>query len=244
MKWVEQLREELNGLNPHVVVTCGATATAALTGISKILKYRGYFYESQGLTRSLKVLPTIHPSAALRGMYIYRYLIAADLRKAAENSESPELVRPERQLAFGFDRVEEVLEWCDYFAKQPRLCFDIEVLNYELACIGFSSSPEVACSIPLDERWTLDEEVAIWRGLQSVLNAPSIKIAQNGLFDTNFLLTRCGIKVEGVLEDTMVAHSVMYPELPKGLGFLGSMYCGTQAYWKDAVKFNSIKAED
>jgi len=33
----------------------------------------------------------------------------------------------------------------------------------------------------------------------------------------------------------------MYPELPKGLGFLGSIYCGSQEYWKDMVKFDDIK---
>jgi len=41
----------------------------------------------------------------------------------------------------------------------------------------------------------------------------------------------------------MVAHSIMYPELRKGLDFLGSLYCGTQAYWKDKVKFTNIKEE-
>lgn len=244
MTWVERLRDELSSLHPNVVVTCGATATAALCGISKITKFRGYFFESQGTSKCLKVLPTIHPSAALRGMYIWRYLIAADLKKAREESDSPDLVRPERTLAYGFDQVSEVLEWCDFLASQDRLSTDTEVKNYELACIGFASSPEVACTIPLDERWTLDEEVAIWRGIQKVLKSPSKKIFQNGFFDVHFMLTKCGLETEGEIEDTMIAHSVIYPELPKGLGFLGSMYCGTQAYWKDMVKFNSIKAED
>ncbi len=41
----------------------------------------------------------------------------------------------------------------------------------------------------------------------------------------------------------MIGHSVMFPEFPKGLDFLGSLYCGSQAYWKDAVKFDNIKGE-
>jgi hypothetical protein len=74
-------------------------------------------------------------------------------------------------------------------------------------------------------------------------NENSVKVAQNAIFDIHFLLTRCGIEAKGRVEDTMIGHSVMFPEFPKGLDFLGSLYCGTQAYWKDAVKFNNIKGE-
>jgi DNA polymerase I-like protein with 3'-5' exonuclease and polymerase domains len=74
-------------------------------------------------------------------------------------------------------------------------------------------------------------------------NPNSVKVVQNGAFDINFLLTRCGIEVRGPIEDTMIAHHIQYPELQKGLGFLGSIYCGSQAYWKDMIKFENIKEE-
>ena len=61
------------------------------------------------------------------------------------------------------------------------------------------------------------------------------------MFDIPFLLTRAGVDVRGPIHDTMVGHSVLYPELQKGLGFLGSIYCGAQEYWKDTVKFKNIK---
>lgn len=245
MMWVESLREELNERKPNIIVACGATAFAALTGQKQILKYRGYFFESRGLTPERKVLPTIHPAAALRGMYLYRYLISLDFKKAKEESGFPELKRPERQLVYEFGTVQEVLEWLDYFAEQPRVGFDIEVLNYELACISFSTASDIAISIPLVSRWSEQDELQIWRAMQRVLGKPNTtKIIQNAIFDTHFLLTRCGIAVRGPIEDTMIGHSVMFPELRKGLDFLGSLYCGTQAYWKDFVKFDSIKAED
>jgi len=63
----------------------------------------------------------------------------------------------------------------------------------------------------------------------------------------HFLLTRCSIVVEPLTaemyEDTMVAHSIMYPEMLKGLGFLTSMYGGSQEYYKNMVKFDNIKEE-
>lgn len=242
--WVNELREELNGHGCNVIVACGAVAQAALTGHSKVNKYRGYMFESIGLTDVRKVIPTIHPSAALRGMYTYRHLIASDLKKARQECETRELVRPQRQLVYGFGSVNEVLEWLEYYEQAEILAFDIEVLNYEISCISLSSDPSIAISIPLADKWSDGEELQIYRALQKVLGNPrSIKIIQNSIFDIHFLLTRCGIEVAGPIHDTMIAHSCMYSELPKGLAFLVSIYGGAQAYYKDMVRFNNIKEE-
>jgi len=238
------LYEELNEVRPNIIVAAGACAQAALTGQHRIMKYRGYLFPAHGLNYQTKVIPTVHPTASLRGQYIYRHIIAADLKKAKEYSKSPELTRPERQLIYNWTTLTEVLEWLEYFAQQPLVCFDIEVMNFEVSCIGLSSSPGVAISVPLDSRWTAGEELQLWRSLQAVLgNGDSVKIAQNGIFDIHILLTRCGIEVRGPVHDTMIAHHIMYSELPKGLGFLGSLYCGAQAYWKDAIKWDNIKEE-
>lgn len=244
MYWVEELRKELDEVEANIIVACGATAQAALTGYHKVMKYRGYVFESTGLAQTRKVIPTIHPAAALRGMYIYRHIIAADLKKAKAESSTRELQRPDRQLIFNFQTCNEVLEWLDYYEKAAIVGFDIEVLNYEVSCISFASDPSIAISVPLVGKWTEDEEMQIWRAIQRVLGNPaSTKIVQNGIFDIHFLLTRCGIEVKGPVHDTMIGHHVMYSELPKGLAFLVSVYGGAQAYYKDMVKFTNIKEE-
>lgn len=261
MNWVHELREELDDLQPNIIVACGKTALAAITGQTAITKLRGYLLETIELANVHKCLPCIHPAACLYNQgggdfgglatssvkpYLYRYIITCDLRKAKELSTTPELVRPERQLVYNFANVSEVLEWLDYFAEQPLVCFDIEVLNYEVSCISFSSSPDIAASIPLAHTWSETDETQIWRGIQKILGNPkSVKTGQNLIFDNHFLLTRCGVEVRGPIQDTMIAHSIVYPELPKGLGFLGSLYCGSQEYWKDMVKWSepNIKEE-
>jgi DNA polymerase I-like protein with 3'-5' exonuclease and polymerase domains len=178
------------------------------------------------------------------GNYLYRYLISADLKKAKIESSIPELILPERKISCSYFSLQEVLDWLDYFATEPVVSFDIEVMQYELASIAFSSSPEIACSIPLDERWRVEEEALIYRAIQRVLGNPnSIKVGQNLIFDIHFLQSRCGIMTNGPVYDTMLAHSIMYPDLRKGLGFLGSIYLGAQPYWKDMVKFHNIKNE-
>lgn len=257
--WVKDLREELNAHGCNVIVACGKTAMAALTGRTDISKVRGYVFPSIELDPQRKVIPTIHPAASLydrkggdKGAlatsefkpYLYRHVITADLKKAKVERDSRDLKRPNRQLIYEFGSVTEVLEWIDYYEKQPLVSLDIEVLNYELACISFSSDPSVGISIPIASAWTEMDELQIWRGLQRVLGNPeSVKVVQNGVFDIWFLATRCGLIVRGPIHDTMIGHSVMYPELPKGLGFIGSIYCGAQEYWKDAVKFSNIKEE-
>jgi hypothetical protein len=177
-------------------------------------------------------------------------MIVADLKKARMESTFPEIVRPERTLIYEYSSVEEALQWMEFLVTQPELAFDIEVINYAVSCISFSPRPDLGVVIPIansdfrPQGWTEDEEVMLWRGIQNVLGNPSsTKIVQNGSFDIHFLLTECGVTVAGPIRDTMIGHSVMFPELPKGLDFLGSIYCGSQEYWKDSVKFKNIKDE-
>lgn len=241
MDYVYLLQAEMSEQKANVIVAAGAASFSALCSLRKLSRYRGYVFPSTSLP-GRKVIPIHHPSAAMRGMYTYRYLIANDLKKAKEECLFPELSRPERQLVYQHDTVADALDWLAYYEKQDIVGFDIEVLNFEVSCISFSSKSDLACVIPLVGKWTLEEEALLWRGIQKVLGNPnSVKVIQNSMFDIPFLLTRNGVTVRGPIHDTMIAHSIMFADLPKGLGFLGSIYCGAQEYWKDSVTFTNIK---
>lgn len=243
-QYVEILKDELEEINPNIIIALGPASFAALCSLPHLSMYRGYIFESN-LIKGKKVLPTFHPAQAIRGMYTYRYLIATDMKKAREESQFPEFRYPERSLVYSHQSCSDVLDWLRFYESEDLVGFDLEVLNYEVSCISFASTPELACVIPIVDRWTIDEEMLIWRGIQKVLgNEKSLKVVQNGMFDIPFLLTHNGVVTRGEIHDTMVGHSIMYPELQKSLGFLGSIYCGSQPYWKDTVKFKSIKGED
>lgn len=245
------LMAELDGLDPNIIVTMGVAPTLALSGINKLHTYRGYVYPSIGLASKRKIIPTFSPGSTIRGNYVNRFVIQSDLRKAKQESSIPELVRPDRKLLYSFHSVEEILQWMEVFYNAPEVSFDIEVINYEISCVSFSLDPSMAVVVPIgasalqSREWTELEELQIWRAVQRVLGNPaSKKIVQNGAaFDIPFMLMNIGIVVRGLIEDTMIAHHVMFPDLPKGLGFLGSIYCGSQEYWKDAVKWDNIKEE-
>jgi uracil-DNA glycosylase family 4 len=244
MAFVDELRGELDQCGANIIVACGDAAFLALTGLNKLSKYRGYIFRSQGLKEERKVIGTHHPSSSLRGMYTYRHMMVSDMQKAKGESGFRELIRPDRKLIYDFPTVEDALQWLEYFETVNIVSVDIEVLNYEVSCISFSADPDIAISMPITDRWELEEEAMIWKAIQRILGNPrSAKVFQNGIFDIHFLMTRNGIVVRGPIHDTMIAHSIMYPDLPKGLGFLGSIYCGSQEYWKDTVSFTNIKED-
>lgn len=243
-EWLEKLYAELDSVKSNVVVALGSTALCALTGSTRISRYRGYVMQGLPRVHGRKIIPTYHPAASLRGQYILRYYISADFEKAAKESAILGIVRPERKLVVP-TTLSEATEWLDTLAKAFALAIDIEVVNFEVSCICFAPTPELSVSVPMyHEHWTVEEEMVLWRKIANILTSTKIiKIFQNGIFDCHFLATRCGIKVAEPIEDTMIAHSVQYPEMLKGLEFLVSLYCGSQQYYKDMVKWNNIKKE-
>ncbi len=239
---LQRLREELDATSCNVIVACGRASSVALAGVGAVAAKRGYVFPSIGLQQTRKVIPTHHPGQAVRGTYTYKHMITCDLQKAREESKFRELIRPDRRLVYEYDSVEEALQWIEAFVGKSPLSVDIEVINFEVSCINLSIDPRIGVVIPLADRWTLDEEALIWRAMANLLEDPSTtKVLQNAIFDIQFMLSRYGIYLRGPIHDTMIGHSCMYPEFPKGLGFLGSLYCGSQQYWKDMVKFDDIK---
>lgn len=242
-EWLDILYEELNGCTANVLVPLGKVALAATTGYHRISKYRGYVLAGTARVRGRKVVPAYHPAASLRGQYLLRYYITADLEKAKVESEFPEIRRPQRKLLIP-ETIEECNNALEVLEKATIWACDIEVVNFEVSAIGFAPTKQFAVSFPMyHEHWTLSEEAYLWRRFNSLLTGKAIKIFQNGIFDCHFLLKQCGIHVAPPIEDTMIAHSIQYPELLKSLEFLVSYHGGAQEYYKDMVKWDNIKKE-
>ena len=241
---LDRLRKELTELRPNIVIALGNTASWAILGSSGISRIRGTVtlggrlgYEQQ------KVLPTFHPAAILRDWSL-RPATVLDLAKAKRESEFPEIRRPERTVYI--EPSLEDLEWFyeAHLAHARLISFDIETSGDQITCCGFAPGPETAIVIPFrDNRrdnssghmgsyWpTKEAEVLAWGFVRRVLSLPIPKVAQNGLFDINFLWTRYGITVNQFEDDSMLLHHALHPESLKGLGFLGSVY-SNESSWK------------
>lgn len=237
--WLDRLQNTLSELAPKVVVPLGEIPTRALLNRHDYTAVRGYPFPGE---RFLTV-PSLHPKDMIWSNYEWRYYLSNDLRRAkllADGSHG--IINPDLRV------ISSVVEAREYLGSlrtsRTPTAFDIEVSNYEVSCIGFSGILNQAFTIPLDDRWTIEDEVMLWQLIATFLQDPSfVKITQNGLFDTYFLAYKMGIFTRGTIYDTMIASSVVYPDFLKGLGFLGSVHT-FYTYWKDQGGKHRIKAED
>lgn len=235
--YVEMLRRELLSLpNLTVAVPLGNAALYALCEQVKITKRRGSILEST-LIPGLKCVPTIHPASALRE-YVTEYLIRSDFKLALEESKYKELRLPEREII-----IEPTYQQCVDFLlqcfKSSEVGFDIEVMNEEISCMSFSIDPHHGISIPFvfdgNDYFTPDQELMIWKLVARLLSDHNVKkIGQNFIFDMSFVLRNYGIIVNNYA-CTMVGQALVYPDFPKGLDFITSVYT-REPYYKDDGK--------
>lgn len=201
----------------------------------------------------VKVLPTYHPVAMLRN-WSWRPIIVADLMKGQREAKFPEVRRPSRRVIVQ-PSLSEVLTWVEYCMKYPPplLSCDTETSLNMIDTFGFARSRSDALVIPFGPHrlkrgqnyvtnwpirdgekvasyWTEGEERQVWRAVRALLESPIPKLFQNGMYDLQYIL-RLGIRPAALQHDTMLLHHSLFPELQKGLGFLGSIYTN-EASWK------------
>ena len=232
-----RLREEILYAKPNVIVALGNVALSAICNTAGIGRVRGTLHTSK-LVEGIKVIPTYHPAAILR-QYDNRSFVVADLMKAKAESEFPEF-RLLRRTLHVEPTVQDLFVWRDRLLSASHLAFDIETKPSarQITCIGFSPTKTEAYVIPFWDRrkpgaryWdTAEDEAIAWRVTGEILNSPSVKIAQNGLYDVQYC-TDYKWYVRNFVEDTMILHHSLYPSVPKGLDFLGSLYVNERA-WK------------
>lgn len=232
-----RLREELVALKPNLVVALGGTAFWALCDTSGITKARGTVRFST-LIPGLKVLPAYHPAYVTR-MWDARLTLVADLAKAKLEKEFPDIRLPKREIWIN-PQIQDIETFINLYIKDcSLLAFDTETARKQITCISFAPSKDLAIVIPFVDKsrsdyryWsTKEREVKAWKLVRDILDLPMPKLAQNGLYDLQYLWKCHGIPVRNFFEDTMLLHHALYLELPKDLGFLGSIYT-SEASWK------------
>lgn len=240
--WEESgpFRELLDKSDCNVYVPMGNTALSCfLDGYVSITKHRGGVYKD---SKGRKFIPAIHPAAALRGQFLWRYLITWDLIKARKQSKDKEIIdKVDRHLEIdqSFNRI---IEYLNYVHDEVvELGFDIEVSNHQMSCFGISDRKEHAMCIPLlddrgQHRFTETEELMVLELLALILaERDKTVIGQNISFDAQFILQQNNIFIRSRLEDTMIANHILMPDFPKGLDFLASIHT-LEPYWKDEGK--------
>lgn len=237
---LDRLSAELQALQPNLVLALGNTACWALLRATNISSIRGTVAQGQADSPGqgkFKVLPTYHPAGVLSN-WSWRPICVADFMKGAREAQFPEIRRPTRQVLYN-PTIQEVEDYTDKLLfSATELSPDIETAGGLISMIGFASSIQEALVVPFLDRkkpgWSYwpdqGQEERAWAAVKRLLESPIPKVGQNFIYDLQYI-TKMGIRPQAVENDTMLMHHSLYPELQKGLGFLGSIYT-SEASWK------------
>jgi uracil-DNA glycosylase len=229
-----RLEEELTTVRPNLIVALGNPACWATLRTTAITSIRGTI--AQGI-ENIKVLPTFHPAGVMRN-WAWRPIVVADLIKALREAQFPEIIRPQRTIIIN-PSIEELEEWTELtLATATALSCDTETELGQIKMISFAPTVDHAMVVPfLDwskpggSYWPTEElEFRAWVCVRRLLESPIPKLWQNGMYDLQYTIRR-KIWPQRCEFDPMLLHHSIFPEMNKGLGFLGSIYTN-EASWK------------
>ena len=253
---VDRLFKEIWEVKPNLIVLLGNTACWAVLQQTNIGSIRGTITKSGAFCAErdnwIKAIGTYHPAGMMR-QWSWRTIIITDLIKAGREGQFPEIRRPARQVTISPTLVECEAWVRDVLANPPPLLsVDIETEGGQIKCVGFGRSRTEAFIIPFLDKakptyshWpTAGEERRAWDLCEALLSSPIPKLFQNGVYDLQYLL-RAGLRIAACHHDTMLLHHSWFPEMLKGLGFLGSVYTDEPA-WKlmRLAKADTTKADE
>ncbi len=251
-EYERKLYKTIRECNANVIVAFGAIPLYALTRKHPITKQRGSILEgvaqiskeflpnpenpSEPIPVPRKVIPTMHPASALpERVPLNGRLISWDLVRAKAESLTPKLYRVPRNIEWLLTPTQVSL-WLEEISTKKEVFFDIEIVNRELNCLCFGTDHLNCKVIPffahMRNVFTAQEEYDIMLKIAEIMANPEItKVGQNFIFDMGFLYNKYGI-VTNSFDDTMIAQGIIYPDFPKGLDFILSMYGEGEPYYK------------
>lgn len=202
--------------------------------------------------QSVKVLPTYHPAGVLRA-WAWRPIVVADLIKAHREAAFPEIRRPRRRVLVQ-PTIDEMLAWEQetYRLAPASIASDVETEAKQITMIGFARSPTEAMVVPFWDRtkpgysyWPdAATERKAWDCVERLLTYDAQNIGQNYMYDLQYI-TKMGIRPTRMTADTMLLHHSLFPEMQKGLAFLGSVYTNEISWklWRKR-KADTVKADE
>ncbi len=248
VEWIAKLKEEIELYQPNIIVALGSTALWALTGEKKISDFRGYILPCT-LVLGKKVLATYHPQAVNYEWKLY-FPTVLDLRKALRHSAFPTI--PETKQTFipnaPVKQFITYMEECIAHPEWDKLSVDVETIQpgSHIEELGLSHDPNFGISVFLlkgrSPALPEHDELSLWQTFAKLVSQKKI-IMQNGAYDCGVLWYNNHILIENIKMDTLVAAHICWPELPRDLGFLGSI-CLDVKPWKGSSKSSEYNPAD
>lgn len=250
---IRELWDEIHTINPNCILALGNESLRALTGKDKIVRWRGSIL--LGLDGKTKVVPTIHPANFLdrtdREVQTFKFsalaYVTLDFRRAVEESVSPLYAPPSRTLEIAWNSLDLYRFFRQYEDRDryPYCAIDIEAHHCIPICISFAFTRFHAISVPLlheipgwgpIEKLNKYEVVQMWQMVAEKLADPKLKkIGQNFKYDQQKIARPLGMRVNNIWIDTGLLAHALYPEHPRSLEFLTSIWT-REPYYKDEYR--------
>lgn len=244
-KCVPYLWEEIFEVNPKIIIPVGNISAKVLAKQRKsITQIRGTVYENEfewnGVKRSYKVLPTIHPSAAIRQYgNDYTQLILTDLKYAHR------IIHGDTQVTTNYKLLESIEDLRTYITHVTDLwrrgeciavAVDIETpMNVRFAeptarilSIQFSHEPHQGVMFLVDHPNSSVKTPVDYEDMCAILR-PFFKnvpiVGQNFLFDAPWLWVHTGARSFNLVFDTMLGSYFLFGDTrPYGLEYMAARY--------------------
>lgn len=253
-----QRREQEGELDQaKFIVGMGATAARALIGEKVVKTYRGAVMESPFGPCAI----TYHPTFILRGKKtgtrvqsdVYYQVVFQDVYKAYRMVD-PQVPDEERLFRPAYDvapPMEDVLNFIAWIRDNQKLCcVDIECdsidpLAAKLTIIGFGAEVDGVVTVHAVPVWegcgyTPEELDAFYEAFGALEADPAVsKLFHNFTYDV-MVLERHGMPTKGRVEDTLLMHYALFPELTHDLQSVATSYLNIGP-WK--VNFRHQESE-
>lgn len=215
---------------PERILALGQLAMAATGNEASFKAGRGAAYQTlQGPWG----VATYDPDQIVRGGYQYRRVAVRDLIKCLQDN----IIPPQRRLLVD-PSIADIEEFKAALRQEMILAVDIEtnLKTRQISHVGFSFDPLYGISIPFAQGrtnyWqTASEELMAWKLVRDICGHPCEKVLQNGLYDAQWLWDILRIPIMNYAHDTRLMHHHLWPEFPKSLGFMGSLWANEMS-WK------------
>jgi len=228
----EYLAEDLEGIQPDLIIPLGNLALKAVTKKSGISSKRGKEFAIELESGKLvPVVPTLHPFS----LYVepkFRSLFVQDV----DNAYNKFILKENKFDGSPYELINgDILKFdslMDEADKSTAVSFDLETngldfKKHKIMTIGISYKEKHAFVFPINHaecEFSPSELSHIRERVKSLMkNEKVVKIAHNLKFDYKFLRS-WGVEEFNNMEDTQIMHSLVDENLPHGLMDLVKQY--------------------
>jgi uracil-DNA glycosylase len=232
---IDDLRREIQTINPNCILALGNTALHTLTGKQPLRNYRGSILSTwlgKKLVASYHPAHFLHQEKSESADYWERQVAIFDFKRTLHQSEFPEINLPSRNLHIA-RHSGDVYDFIH--SGTDKLSIDIEANNCIPICIGLAFNKYEGLTVPLWNGISTSDVASTWIILARLLNNPMVKkIGQNFKYDQD-KITRLGLPIDALYSDTMLKAFCINPELPKNLAFNTSIYTEEPFYKNEGM---------